>query len=868
MDLRTRRNDGGGAAALAVLVAAAALAGCETEAPLPEDPLARRAAPWIEQLKKGDPVQRDQAIAELGKIDHPCVLDPLLETAYYDIQMLLRVRALRTLGGLTVVRDSKPIVSLLSSPDDEVRLAACEVLGRLKAADAMEPLAGCINDRVSFVRLAALQALSQMGPSGLERLDKMFREGSVEERVAIAEVFGRTGDRRHVEVLVAALRADEDAIRRAAAEALGRLGDDRAIEPLKGLVLRPLSDARLAEFQKRLDSKPTKADYDAIIAILDMELVKQGRRPGGGEHQWLYRTPDAHKPVLKRILDQRRRAAAQLVRASAVAALLQTSQPAARNALIALLAHEDPDVGESVWKVFAQREDSGEILYEIAQDPKQPSLARVRAVQVLTGEAEAAAESSVASLLLEMLKSEEDFAGENRPLLKAPPAPPAPLDDRLQAALIAGLSDPDPAFRGQCAKILAVRQTPKALDPLITLLDHPDLDVKALAVEGLANYKDPRPVPQLAALLRNKSAEPLHKRTIETLAAIGDKGVVPALLQVATATRHPLQIEALQAVAKVGDPSAGPPLLEYYRAMAEGHEKITRDEERHYSWIVHHTIIALGKCRAADAVPDLIKIVQGEGYGNDTEAMTALGLIGDLAAVEPIIARMRAGKHRVKGERFVNYTTQAGLAALGRLGDPRAVPLLVEFTRSPPDKFTIDYTFTALGQLKCPEAADALVRLLTDPKVDMSAKETNVGPALAQVGTVAKEPLLRVLADTPRKADDAAYDPGIYAAQLLALMGKEVLPPLAEIARTSAGKPYVLGRVIEALQRIGDDEAVTALGGLLRHQDATVRQWAVVALGKSGRPAAAPLIEEAKNDKNPEVRTWADWALQQPGIKG
>ncbi len=854
--------------AAVVLAATAALAGCAEEPEVPADPQVLAARPWIDQLAAGEPPERAAAIDALSRIDHPVVVEPLLNAACNDIQVHLRIRAIRALARPDLVEDVGPLVRLLSSPEDEVRLATCEVLGRLGRPEAVDPLAECVTDDVTFVRLAAIEALSRLGPAGLSRLDRMFAEGSTEERAAIADAFGRSGDPGRVEKLLEALKADEDALRRSAADALGRLGDEQAVGPLVELVREPLSKARLAGFEERSSRPVTEADLDAIRQMLDAELVRRGERPGKGSHSWLTRSPDAAKPMLRRLIDRRRRDAARLVRSSALAAILQIGGPKADEAVLDLLAADDADVAEAVRDALDDREAAKDLLYAAVADAKRPTVARIRAVRVLLREGAEAARPRADEQLLRALRGEttgnDTTVGATPAEALARPLPS--LDPRLRAALIDALEDPDRAFRAYAAGLLAERKVEAAVEPLIGLLDSDDPDVRRRAISGLANFRDPRPVPKLLSLLKDSRAADCHKQVIETLAAIGDRRAVPALMKIAAQLDHPRQFDAIEAVGRIGDLSAGEGLIEIYRAVsAVDRSGLDKNEERPLRWATERLLAAMGQVKAAEALPLLVEIIQGErDWGLVHQAMTALGAIGDRAAVEPLVDRLRRGPYRFKGDKHVNYTTQAGIDALVALGDPLAVPLLDRFVRRPPDKPTQDHAFRALGRLRCPESARVLLGYLADPKIDPAVKETGVGPALAAIGPVAKEGLLELLAEAPPVKDETASDPGIYAAQLLALLGADAVDDLSEVARKTK-KRHVLGRVVEAAWRIDDDSAADLLGTLAQSDDDEVRQWAVKALGRMKRPAAVPHIQAAMGDPDAEVTKWARWALRQHG---
>lgn len=97
-------------------------------------------------------------------------------------------------------------------------------------------------------------------------------------------------------------------------------------------------------------------------------------------------------------------------------------------------------------------------------------------------------------------------------------------------------------------------------------------------------------------------------------------------------------------------------------------------------------IIALGKMKAKEAVPILIKILQ---TSNDpivkAYAAMALGQIGDKSAVDIILIQLQIVMNSWKSD---NLPLLYGLVvALGDLGDPRAIPVLLQISQGPYPSF-------------------------------------------------------------------------------------------------------------------------------------------------------------------------------------
>src|SRR6266700_1782555 len=101
---------------------------------------------------------------------------------------------------------------------------------------AIEPFIGVFNDPEEYVRTAAAEALGKIGSTAVEPLLAALNDANGYVRSAAAEALGQIGDVRAVEPLIAALKDSEENVRRDAAEALGSIGDVRAVEPIIALL--------------------------------------------------------------------------------------------------------------------------------------------------------------------------------------------------------------------------------------------------------------------------------------------------------------------------------------------------------------------------------------------------------------------------------------------------------------------------------------------------------------------------------------------------------------------------------------------------------------------------------------------------------
>jgi len=864
--MRSARTDarplcGRAAGAFLAAVAAAGLVGCEAGPAEPANPAAAR---WIKQLESGNVEERAEAIAALAGMSGPSVVPPLLKTARTDNQWNLRVEAIRALAREGVVRDPGPLIALLGDPKKEIRQTVCEALGRLKAPEAEQALVERLRDADAGVRLAAIRALGRLGDAGRDRLSKLLESGTVDERLAIIEVVGVEGGERFGAKLIGFLKDPRSDIRRASADALGRLGDPSAVGPLAELIREPIPDTQ-GKAKRILQRYISRTNHAGLKGMLTEAQQADFPLPVLREHLAREWWEGITKPLAAAIAEIQQEP--RLTRQVAMTSLCRIKGPEVDAALVGLLGDRDPDVVALVADVMSER--MPKVLRELAADRARPAAVREQALRALVRRHVASEAKSDTERLAEVLRT------------GAAPAEPAaaaaaPLGEDLRGLLEAGLGDPSEAVRAYCAGQLAARRVPSALRPLRELLKSSDRAVKLAGVKGLKHFTDSKAVEDLLTILRETKAargEPpvreLRRAVLATLAATGDKRAVKDVMAIATDPKAPLLVEAINAVGALGDPSVGEALLALREALSEelaaANKAKDRERARTLSGAGSAAILALGRAKARRTVLALIQLMQGDPRrGPVHEAMEALGEIGDPGAVEPIIQRLRTGPHRKKLDKHANYTTQAGIEALIKLGDARAVKLFEQYVAQPPDEPTYNYAFDALGRLRVPEAAELLTSYLLREDMDIAVKSAKVGPALAALGPVAKPALLRLLTDAPKKPETSTYDAGVFAAQLLAMLDERALPDLARVAKT-AEKRHVLGRVVVAAANMRSVKAVGLLASLLKHGDSQVRLWAVGALGgfvASKRDAARPVLQAAASGQDAEVAKWAADALR------
>jgi HEAT repeat protein len=210
---------------------------------------------------------------------------------------------------------------------------------------------------------------------------------------------------------------------------------------------------------------------------------------------------------------------------------------------------------------------------------------------------------------------------------------------------------------------------------------------------------------------------------------------------------------------------------------------------------------ALGRLGAREAVPDLIKALGDKTVEVRVVSAAALWRLPDPSAVPALLERVRDEDRAVR---------EWSALALGVAADPRAVPALISLLDDPERPVRLA-ALRSLGRINRPEGLKPLTSYLLTGKHDDEEKEEVVNSIASIEGTARVGALLELLAA-----------PGIDSAHKL--------------------------RLVRALSKVGDAQAISALRKLALHRDEpkSVREAAnqavaaVVARAKSGASEASP----------------------------
>jgi HEAT repeat protein len=454
-----------------------------------------------------------------------------------------------------------------------------------------------------------------------------------------------------------------------------------------------------------------------------------------------------------------------------------------------------------------------------------------------------------------------------------------------------------------------------AAESLIDLLTDKDVNIRGNVAEALGRIRDPRAVKPLMALLDNEGWSSTRTPIVRALGKIGDAHCISRLVAELQSPRDECKMEAMEALSETRNSSAVEPLI-----------GVLGDKE----WTVRRsTAWALEKMGDVRAIPPLVSSAltdpEIEMRGTAAKALHTLGWQPDSLSMKVDLAfALRDWDELVKlGAAAVNrlvvelqgteYELRVEAArALGRIGDARAVQPLSAALRDSHSNLA-NAAATALGQFKDPQAVESLAAALEHN--DLGVRYA-AAVSLGQIGSLSVEPLLAALKhESANVRRAAAVGLGVtrncQAAESLAAALRDADAGVRSVAAEGLGHieneraveklvsawndpdPGVRSKVAEAISKVKDVTivlsylaaalknenyevrllAVNTLGGIkdaraveliiesLKDPDRIVRMAAARSLGRIGDPQAIQALTVALKDADPAVRSNAARAL-------
>lgn len=688
---------------------------------------------------------------------------PLLDPSADDEARRAAIAALR---GYPVELTGRFLLAALADEDVAVRLEAARAAGVGRLSAAVPTLIAWLADPDRTTRRVASFALGKIADSAAAAaLVRTLGDPDGEVRLGAVEALGGVaagGDRTIVVPLISRVADDKSEVRKAAIEALRAVGDRRAVVAVVGA----FSDSNLEVRKAAVIAAGKLGDPAAIPALL--------------------RLLDGGPPELRTL---------------AIAALGDLGAAEATDELIALV-RRGGDVAAPA--AFA--------LGQIAAGASGP--AAERAVRALV---EALASTGTRTPASEALRR----AGAT-----AVPALVAHLD---------GLTIGDPAT---AVRLLGEVGDARATEALVAELARRRLAL-APVITALARTGDPRALVPLLALLEHDDDEVRHAAMVAVGPLVAeDDRAVDLLVERLGDPREDIQILACRYLARLGAAAAAGPIA----ALAEAPRAPALRQA---------AIEALGALATPSATPVLLATLADPDPLLVRAAADALAFAGDAGTADKLAAMARQrGRNRA-------LLVRAWGAALRDRPDASARATLIDLATTGDD----DTALAAIGALAAMgdrAAQPALAKLLRDGAPE---RQRAAAWALGQLADGAAAPAVETaLVGALASRDDRIVGEAAWALGRTA--GAEGHDALRKLARDGGWAAQI--NATAALARRGGDAAVPDLLTLLGHADPAVRGnavWALTVRGDRAGPTVAALARVLADDPEPRVRGLAARAL-------
>ena len=330
--------------------------------------------------------------------------------------------------------------------------------------------------------------------------------------------------------------------------------------------------------------------------------------------------------------------------------------------------------------------------------------------------------------LVKDLVHEEDWKRMNATaeLLKRGP-------EAVSHLIAEGLPAENPALRVETAKMLGRIKDRTAGVPLVSLLKDYDAHVREAAAEAIGHVADPPALHAMVQLLEDAATRDV---AAEVLGRLKDPAAMEPLVIMMTSADATARRMAAEALEQLADPRsvdawvaamAYPDLLDIasrsLKRISDLRERIAhildrlRDiedpvdlEEARIG--VSMELIELGR----PAVTELLEALTDDLWVVREASAQALGIIGDLRAVEPLLHKAKTDRDRGVRESCIK--------ALGEFGDARSIEVLVEAVE---DRTTRLAATEAMSKIKDITVLLPHVKLIQTMKTDRDGLVSYLG---------------------------------------------------------------------------------------------------------------------------------------------
>ena len=175
-------------------------------------------------LKDTDPEVRNVAAEAIERLEGSCALEEIMQSLKTG-DTGTKIRAIFAMGEIGGDRVVAPLIYCAGRPEDGIRAAAVEVLGKITSPAVLPVLLEHLDDANGAIQARAIAALANFpsSPELCERLRPFLdkQDGTLEAEAAIA--LAKLGDHDSVGQIIALLNSQHSSTRKSAAQALSLL---------------------------------------------------------------------------------------------------------------------------------------------------------------------------------------------------------------------------------------------------------------------------------------------------------------------------------------------------------------------------------------------------------------------------------------------------------------------------------------------------------------------------------------------------------------------------------------------------------------------------------------------------------------------
>jgi len=237
------------------------------------------------------------------------------------------------------------------------------------------------------------------------------------------------------------------------------------------------------------------------------------------------------------------------------------------------------------------------------------------------------------------------------------------------------LQDQNLQVQEAAASILATIADDQVFEPLLAALLNPNWIVRMSAAKGLTRLKNPRSIETLIVLLQDK-VPAVRDEACRAIQAIGEASI-PPLLKGLQDPNWRIRLRAVEALTLLKPQAAVAPLM---NLVAHDSDSAVRQD----------AVRALGQIGDAHAIPLLLDSLTTPSL--QLKAIEALGNLRAVEALSPLMDLVSSLPADAYEDRMEGCTDpkfkedlpplEAAVKALANIGDPRAVPVLMQALHS------------------------------------------------------------------------------------------------------------------------------------------------------------------------------------------